>query len=159
MRWQVQAWIDELMLKVDPKEGSIRREEFGVEAIVLTARNLVNRRSLATTVGNRSAEDTRGATNSVSASILVGVDGVRQPGCDQDLIPSPKLLNLHWGEVEQRASWEDWQLPKKWSEHASFQPDHQWIGEIDEESPATVLEELIPVTLFDESEQTRAASI
>lgn len=155
MRWQVQAWVDELMRKVDPKEGEYSQEEFGVERIVLTARNLVPIDDISQRLwGNRSAEDTRGATTAFRLQSLVGVDGVRQPRVRPGFDPVTRAVESTWGEVEQRASWEDWQLPKKWSEHASFQSDHQWVGKIDGESPATVLEELVPIALFDESGRT-----
>ncbi|MDO5050039.1 MAG: DNA polymerase Y family protein [Actinomycetaceae bacterium] len=152
-RWQVQSWVDEIM-RGAPCEEEYSQETFGVKSVVLTARNLVPIDDLSQRLwGNRSAEDTRGAATAFRLQALVGVDGVRQPRVRGGFDPVTRAVEAVWGEVEHHAAWEDWQLPDKWADHASFQPERQWVGAMEGRSPATVLEEPIPIALFDESGQ------
>ena len=148
-RWQVQSWIDELTRSGASMEGEYSQERFGVEKIVLTARDLVPIDHLAKQLwSDRSEDDVRAGTVAFRLQALVGLDGVLRPRVRPGFDPLSKVVQTEWGAAPEIAAWEQWNVPQKWQNHASFQD--MWVGGLKEESPATVLEKPLPVRLFDE---------
>ncbi|MDO5034677.1 MAG: DNA polymerase Y family protein [Actinomycetaceae bacterium] len=146
-RWQVQAWVDELARK-ETEEWS--QEVFGVKTVSLSAQSLVPIDDLAKRLwGERSKEDARSSATAFRLQALVGVDGVIQPRIREGFDPLTKVVESSWGALEEVAAWEGRVLPEKWAAHASFQ--ERWVGGLEGESPETVLEEELPVRLFDDS--------
>ena len=148
-RWQVQSWVDEIARSGVSLEGEYSQERFGVEKIVLTAHNLVPIDHLAKRLwSDRSEEDVRASTVAFRLQALVGLDGVLQPRVRPGFDPLSRAVQAEWGAAPEIAAWEDWSVPRKWQDHASFQ--NTWVGGLQEESPATVLENPLSVSLFDE---------
>lgn len=148
-RWQIQSWIDELARSGASMEGEYSQERFGVEKIVLTARDLVSIDSLAKQLwADRSEGDVCAGTVAFRLQALVGLDGVLQPRVRPGFDPLSRVVQTEWGAAPETAAWEQWSVPQKWQNHASFQD--AWVGGLKEESPATVLEKPLPARLFDE---------
>lgn len=150
-RWQIQGWVGELARSESVGE-ECSQETFGVKTVVLTARNLVPISDLAKRLwSDQSKEGARSSATAFRLQALVGVDGVQQPRTRPGFDPVSRVVEPAWGSVQEVADWEQWELPKKWVSHATFQK--QWVGGLEGESPTTVLETPIPIELFDESRQ------
>lgn len=154
VRWQTQGWIDAISRNFSASDYSDSQEDYGLTSVTVTVIDPFPIDTLAARLwGQRSEEDTRATTTAFRLQALLGVDRVQRPRIVDGFDPVTRVVLETWGTVAEVQAWERWELPMRWRDHATYSVHQQWNGRVEGQSPATVLDESVPVRLLDATGQ------